>query len=87
MLEMRRLLFALLPFFVLMLSSPTYAQMYSWREGASLKVANNPPGWYRADRPVRGPRVVVTQGKRVIDDTGLSMEERLRMRPLLRTKN
>jgi hypothetical protein len=28
--------------------------------------------------------VVVTQGKRVIDDTGLPMEHRLRMRPSLR---
>jgi hypothetical protein len=80
MLEMQRLL----PFSLLMLSLPTQAQMYSWHEGASLKLSNNPPGWYRLDRPVRGPRVVVTQGKRVLDDTGLSMDERLRLRPALR---
>jgi hypothetical protein len=76
---MQRFLLTLL----LALSFPTQAQMYSWREGASLKVSNNPPNWYRVDRPVRGPRVVVTQGKRVTDDTGLSMEERLRMRPVM----
>ena len=82
---MHRLL--LVPFFLLTLSLPTHAEMYSWREGASLKVANNPPGWYRVDRPVRGPRVVVTQGKRVLDDTGLTMEERLRMRPAMRAQS
>ena len=82
---MHRLL--LVPFFLLTLSLPTHAEMYSWRGGASLKVANNPPGWYRVDRPVRGPRVVVTQGKRVLDDTGLTMEERLRMRPAMRTQS
>ncbi|MBV9360651.1 MAG: hypothetical protein JO292_04605 [Betaproteobacteria bacterium] len=69
---------------LLLLSLPTQAQMYTWREGASKKVSNVPPGWYRFDRPVPGPRVVVTQGKRVLDDTGLSMEERLRMRPVPR---
>jgi hypothetical protein len=97
MLEMRRLLLRLLPSsllalsfpmlaLLLALSFPTQAQMYSWREGVSMKVSNNPPGWYRFDRPVRGPRVVVTQGKRVIDDTGLPMEQRLRMRPSLRAQ-
>ena len=81
MLEMRGL-----PLLLLMLSFTAQAQMYSWREGASLKVSNNPPGWYRVDRPVRGPRVVVTQGKRVLDDTGLTMDERLRMRPAWRAQ-
>src|SRR5689334_8685688 len=66
---------------LLALSFPAQAQMYSWREGASMKVSNVAPGWYRVDRPVRGPRILVTQGKRVLDDTGLSMEERLRLRP------
>lgn len=79
MLEMKLLSFSLLT-----LSFPTQAQMYSWQEGASRKVSNVPPGWYRVDRPVRGPRVVVTQGKRVLDDTGLAMEDRLRLRPAVR---
>ena len=78
MLEMRRLL---LPLSLLTLSLAARAEMYSWREGGSLKVSNNPPGWYRVDRPVRGPRVLVTQGKQVIDDTDLPMDERLRLRP------
>jgi len=86
MLEMHRLLLRLVPFFLLTLSFPTHAEMYSWREGASLKVSNNPPGWYRVDRPVRGPRVLVTQGRRVLDDTGLAMEERLRLRPAMRAQ-
>lgn len=81
MLEMQRLLLRLLPLPLLMLSFEIHAQMYSWYEGASLKVSNHPPGWYRVDRPVRGPRVVVTHGKRVIDDTGLPMDERRSLRP------
>ena len=82
MLEMRFVSLALL----LALSFPTCAQMYSWREGGSLKVSTVPPTWYRVDRSVLGPRVVVTQGKRIIDDTGLAIEERLRMRPAIRTQ-
>jgi hypothetical protein len=81
MLEMKLPPLALLSCVVLTLAPPTRAQMYSWREGASLKVSNLPPSWYRVDRPVRGPRVVVTQGERVLDDTGLAMDERLRLRP------
>ena len=81
MLEMRGL-----PLLLLMLSFTAQAQMYSWPEGASLKVSTSPPGWYRVDGPVRGPRVVVTQGKRVLDDTGLPMAERLRLRPALRAQ-
>lgn len=80
MLEMQRLLLRLLPLSLLMLSFEIHAQMYSWHEGASLRVSNHPPGWYRVDRPVRGPRVVVTHGKRVIDDTGLPMDERRSLR-------
>lgn len=80
MLEMKSVLL----FLVTLLSFPTQAEMYSWREGESLKVSNVPPHWYRFDRPVRGPRTVVTQGKRVLDDTGLTMEERRRLRPALR---
>jgi len=80
-------LLRLLPFFLLTLSSPTRAQMYTWHEGASLKVSNLAPYWYRVDRPVRGPRVVVTQGKRVIDDTSLPMEERRSLRPSLKPQS
>lgn len=90
MLEMKLLSFSVLTLsfptlaLLLALSFPTQAEMYSWHEGESLKVSNVPPHWYRFDGPVRGPRTVVTQGKRVLDDTGLTMEERLRMRPVVR---
>jgi len=84
---MRSYLLRLLPFSLLALSFPTQAQMYSWHEGASMKVSNVPPAWYRVDRPVGGPRVVVTQGKRVIDDTGLAMEARLHLRPSLKPQS
>ena len=82
MLEMR-----LLPFFLLALSFPSHAEMYSWREGVSLKVSNSAPHWYRLDRPVSGPRVVVMQDKRVIDDTGLPMEVRRGLRPSLKPQS
>ena len=75
MLEMR-----ILPFFFLVLSFPLHAEIYAWREGASLKLSNDAPGWYRLDGPVRGPRVVVMQGKQVVDDTGLPLEERQTLR-------
>ena len=80
-LEMQRALQWLLRFSLLTACFAARAEMYAWRDGASMKVSNNPPGWYHVDRPVRGPRVVVTQGKRVIDDTGLPVEERRRLRP------
>ena len=67
-------------FFLLALALHARADVYSWREGPSLKVSTVPPSWYREDRPVRGPRVLVTQGKRVIDDTGLPIEQRRKLR-------
>ena len=82
-LEMQR---ALLLALLLVLSFPSQAQVYTWREGTSMKYSSVPPAWYRIDGPVRGPRVVVTQGKRVVDDTALPMEQRWRMRPAVRAQ-
>src|SRR4051812_3713506 len=79
MLEMKLLPLLLLPF-----SLSALGQVYSWREGGSMRISNEPPARYRLYEPVRGPRIVVTQGRRIIDDTALSMEERRRLRPQVR---
>lgn len=62
-------------------AAPARAQMYSWREPATgqSKLSNIPPAWYIRGEPARGPRVVATLGGRVIDDTALPYEERLRL--------
>ena len=76
--RMKIALLALFPF-------AAFGQLYTWKEGTSTRYSNQPPAWYRVDGPAKGPRVLVTQGSQVLDDTGLSMEERRRMRPPLHT--
>ena len=68
---------------VLLFPCAAFAQVYTWKEGDSTRISTQPPAWYRVDGPSRAPHVVVTQGRRVLDDTRLPMEERLRMRPRL----
>lgn len=55
--------------------------LYYWKDGATgqSQMSTVPPTWYRADAPVHGPRVVVTWGKRTIDDTSLPLRDRLSM--------
>ena len=55
------------------------AQMYSWNDPATggQKLSNIAPSWYRSGEDVRGPRVVVTIGERIVDDTSLPLGERL----------
>jgi len=67
---------------VLTLAAATaIAQVYSWRDLASgqRRFSNIPPPWYSRGEQVRGPRVVATIGERVIDDTALPYEQRLRL--------
>ena len=53
------------------------AEVYTWRElSGAVRVSNLAPRWYHADAQVRGPRVVVTRGDTVIDDTGLPFRQR-----------
>jgi hypothetical protein len=72
---------------ILLLAFPfaAFAQIYTWKDDASTRFSNQPPAWYRVDAPAKGPRVLVIQGTRILDDTGLTMEERRRMRPPLHT--
>jgi len=60
----------------------TQAQVYSWREphSGATRMSNLAPAWYRQYPDVAaGPRVVVTLGARVIDDTALPLEKRLEL--------
>jgi hypothetical protein len=52
------------------------AQLFSWHEDGKKRISVTAPAWYRADATVRGPRVLVTEGLRTIDDTGLPLARR-----------
>jgi hypothetical protein len=60
---------------------PVFAQMYSWKDPASgqTRFSNIAPPWYSRGEIVSGPRVIATIGDRVIDDTALAYEQRLRL--------
>ena len=60
---------------------PAFGQVYSWKEAGSTHFSNEPPGWYRDYEPVKGPRIIVLAGNRVIDDTSLPMAKRMALRP------
>jgi hypothetical protein len=66
---------------LLLLPLPAAAEIYSWKEGEVTRISTEPPVWYRFEARVKGPRVLVTKGKRVMDDTALPLEERWRLRP------
>ena len=57
------------------------AQVYSWKDpvGGGTRVSSFPPPWYEPSGPVSGPRVVVTRGQALVDDTSLPLEERSRL--------
>ena len=64
---------------LLLIGGLAHAQVYSWKDAATgaSRFSNVPPPWYRATEEVDGPRVLVTIGIRLIDDTALSFEDRL----------
>ena len=55
--------------------------LYYWKDATTgqSQMSTVAPTWYKADAPVNGPRVVVTRGKRTIDDTSLPLRDRLSM--------
>ena len=74
--SMRAALVAFLAFLPL----AAHAQaVYTWRETHVTRMSNVAPRWYRPDAPVYGPRVIVTLGKTVIDDTSLPLEKRMEL--------
>jgi hypothetical protein len=64
---------------LLLIGGLAHAQVYSWKDpgNGATRFSNIPPYWYRYAEPVSGPRVIVTVGDRVVDDTALSFEDRL----------
>jgi hypothetical protein len=79
-LEVHRLWPSLFSLLLAVPACPASAQVYSWKEAGATRISSEVPPWYNADAPVTGPRVIVTSGRRVIDDTGLSMEKRRALR-------
>lgn len=77
-----RLLFPLLLFFVFAHSLPAYARMYQWvdAESGNARLSGEPPAWYRSGE--RGPRVLVFENGRLVDDTAVivSPEKRKALR-------
>jgi hypothetical protein len=54
------------------------AEVYTWRDlSGETHVSNVAPRWYQPDARVIGPRVVVTVGDTLIDDTALPLGKRL----------
>lgn len=70
-----------IPLLVLLFPLPAFADVYTWKENGATRISTHPPAWYRAESLVKGPRVIVTNDRRVTDDTALSMVERWRLRP------
>jgi hypothetical protein len=59
---------------VLCASNPATARMYQWVDPVtgSVQLSGAPPAWYRSE--VGGPRVVVIERGRTIDDTARTVE-------------
>ena len=49
------------------------ARMYQWLDSASgnVRLSGDPPPWYRSDRA--GPRTLVFENGRIIDDTAIAL--------------
>ena len=73
---MRRLTFLIAATVV---AAAAHAELYSWREGGATRYSNAAPPWYSATEPSRIRTRVMVNGI-LVDDTGLSMEERDRLR-------
>jgi hypothetical protein len=67
----RRLIFLIL----LLASLPAHARMYQWTdpETGTTQLSGKPPAWYRG--PESGPRVIVFEKGRVIDDTSINISD------------
>lgn len=66
-------------FLALFLASlPAQARMYQWTdpETGTTQLSGKPPAWYRSME--KGPRVIVFEKGRVIDDTSISVSDALR---------
>ena len=73
---------ALVALLLAAVSQVTQAQVYAWREphSGATRMSNIAPAWYRPYPDVAaGPRVIVTLGPKVLDDTALPLDKRLEL--------
>lgn len=65
----------LLTLSLLILSLTAHARMYQWidPDTNTTQLSGKPPYWYRSVNP--GPRVIVFDNGKVIDDTGIDVSE------------
>ena len=63
-------------------SLPVSAQVYCWLDAqtGAKRLSNIPPAWYKNPDPRTSPRVQVFDNGRLIDDTGLSVDQRAELR-------
>jgi hypothetical protein len=63
---------------LLLANLPVQARMYQWTdpETGTTQLSGKPPAWYRS--PDNGPRVIVFEKGRVIDDTSIHITGSLR---------
>ncbi len=68
-----RILFSLLFISVTALSLPAQARMYQWVDAktGNVRLSGEPPSWYRSGE--RGPRVLVFEDGRMVDDTAITL--------------
>lgn len=61
---------------------PASAQVYCWNDAqtGAKRLSNIPPAWYKSPDTRTTPRVQVFDNGRLIDDTGLSPEQRAELR-------
>ncbi len=66
----------------LLCALPASAQVYQWDDAdtGARRLSNIAPAWYRKPDGKPFPRVRVFDNGRLIDDTGLSAEQRLELR-------
>lgn len=66
-----RILFSLFIVTIITLSIPAHARMYQWvdAETGNVRLSGKPPAWYRSGE--HGPRVLVFENGRLVDDTAV----------------
>lgn len=65
--------FLLLIVAIFALSATAHARMYQWvdAESGNVRLSGEPPSWYRSAE--RGPRVLVFEEGRLVDDTAINL--------------
>ncbi len=71
--QFMRILFSLLVVAIFALATPAHARMYQWVDAGSgnVRLSGEPPPWYRSGE--RGPRVLVFEDGRLVDDTAINL--------------